>query len=190
MKEAFRSFPEVLIVDATYRTNKLRVPLFVFIVQDGNGGSQVVTYAFVASEQQHVVSQLLATFVQGNPDTANPKVVVVDKDFTEISAIRTTFPDSPAIQPCQFHVKKAFRAAAGQLSKSVGERDQVMSSFDEMVHASTACQYDEAVPEFGRFATPAVLEYFKKNWRSIPEIWVQHICDLGMKRQEFSLNHC
>lgn len=32
MKGAFRSFPEVLIVDATYRTNKLRVPLFVFIM--------------------------------------------------------------------------------------------------------------------------------------------------------------
>lgn len=123
MKEAFRAFSEVLIVDAMYSTNKLRMLLFVFIVQDGNGGSQVVAYAFVPSKQQHVVSQLLAMFVQGNPDTANTKVAVVDKDFTEISAIRTTFPNSPATQLCQFHVKKAFRAAAGQLAKSVEERD-------------------------------------------------------------------
>ncbi|KAH9372864.1 hypothetical protein HPB48_009303 [Haemaphysalis longicornis] len=57
MRQAFRSFPEVLLLDATYRTNKLRMPLFVFVIQDGTGSSQVVAYVFVACEQLHVVSR-------------------------------------------------------------------------------------------------------------------------------------
>ncbi|KAL3208550.1 hypothetical protein MRX96_039011 [Rhipicephalus microplus] len=51
-QQAFKCFPEVVLLDATYRTNKLRMPLFAMVVQDGSGLSHVVAYAFVASEQQ------------------------------------------------------------------------------------------------------------------------------------------
>lgn len=63
MQRAFQAFPEVLLLDATYKTNKLKMPLFVFLVQDGCGNSQVVSYAFVASEQLHNVSAVLDIFV-------------------------------------------------------------------------------------------------------------------------------
>ncbi|KAM7303421.1 uncharacterized protein ISCGN_013379, partial [Ixodes scapularis] len=137
MQQAFDCFPEVLLLDATYRTNKLRMPFFVLMVQDGAGCSHVVAYAFVSSEQQHVVTRLLELFVQENPATANTKVVVVDKDFTEINAVRTTFPSTPAVQLCQFHEFKAFRAAVGQLAKSSDERERLSSCFGEMLHAPT-----------------------------------------------------
>lgn len=64
MHRMFEGYPEVLVLDATYRTNKHRMPLFVFMAEDGAGSSHVVAYAFVASGQQHVVSKLLETFVQ------------------------------------------------------------------------------------------------------------------------------
>ncbi|KAH8019561.1 hypothetical protein HPB51_019988 [Rhipicephalus microplus] len=109
----FEGYPEVLFLDTTYRTNKHRMPLFVFMVEDGAGSSHVVAYTFVASKQQHVVSKLLETFVKENAKTSETNVVIVDKDFTEITAIWETFNSKPAVQLCQFHVMKAFRAAAG-----------------------------------------------------------------------------
>lgn len=177
MQKAFDAFPEVLLLDATYRTNKLRMPLFVFVVEDGAGRSHVVAYAFVASEQQHVVTQLLGIFVKENLATARTSVVVVDKDFTEISAVRETFPSKPAVQLCQFHVTKAFKAAAGQLSKSAQERDRMVSSFNEMLCAPTSQMFEEAHAEFLRYASEEARMYFEKNWAKIPEMWARHLCD-------------
>lgn len=57
-RRAFKAFPEVLVLDATYRTNKVKMPLFVFVVQNGLGISHIVAYAFVSFEQQHVVTRL------------------------------------------------------------------------------------------------------------------------------------
>ena len=37
MQEAFDLFLEVLMIDGTYRVNKLRMPLCIFMVEDSNG---------------------------------------------------------------------------------------------------------------------------------------------------------
>lgn len=50
------NFPEVLLLDATCRTNKIKMPLFVSMVVDGFGISQIVAYCFVANKHQHIVT--------------------------------------------------------------------------------------------------------------------------------------
>ncbi|KAL3191943.1 hypothetical protein MRX96_059446 [Rhipicephalus microplus] len=175
MQQAYKSFPEVVLLDATYRTNKLKMPLFVFVVQDGCGESQVIAYAFVASEQCHHVTEMLNLFVKENPCSENTGVIVVDKDFTEISAIRSAFPSAPSIQLCQFHVMKAFRTAASH------ERDKMVTTFNEMLHAPNSSKFEDAQSEFTRFASKDSIEYLEKNWLSIKNMWVRHICD-----QEFT----
>lgn len=37
MKSAFKSYPEMLLVDATYKLNDLNMPLYVLIIVNGNG---------------------------------------------------------------------------------------------------------------------------------------------------------
>ena len=37
MHKAYASFPEMLFVDATHKLTNLRIPLYVFLVSDGNG---------------------------------------------------------------------------------------------------------------------------------------------------------
>ena len=44
----FQAYPEVLMVDATYKLNDLRLPLFVLLVIDGNGESEVCGLFLVA----------------------------------------------------------------------------------------------------------------------------------------------
>lgn len=187
MRKAFDAFPEVLLLDATSRTNKLRMPLFVFIVEDGAGRSHVVAYAFVASEQQHV-TQLLDIFVKENLATARTSVVV-DKDFTEISAVRETFPSKPAVQLRQFHVTKAFKAAAGQLSKSEQERDRLVISFNEVLCAPTSQMFEEAHDECLRYASEEARMYFEKNWAKIPEMGARHLCDALLTTENNTPNH-
>ena len=42
MKFNFQSYPEVLMVDSTYKLNDLRMPLYLMMIVDGNGQSEVV----------------------------------------------------------------------------------------------------------------------------------------------------
>lgn len=45
MAQFYEKFLEVLLLDGTYRTNNLKMALFVFMVVDGNGKSQPVHIA-------------------------------------------------------------------------------------------------------------------------------------------------
>lgn len=182
MQQAYKSFPEVVLLDATYRTNKLKMPLFVFVVLDGCGECQVIAYAFVASEQCHHITEMLNLFVKENPCSENTGVIVVDKDFSEISAIRSAFPSVPSIQLCQFHVMKAFRTAASHLTRSNEERDKMVTTFNEMLYAPNSSKFEDAQSEFTRFASKESIEYLEKNWLSINNMWVRHICDQEFPR--------
>ena len=42
MRRMYDRFSEILFVDATYKLNDLRMPLYLFLVEDGNGESEVV----------------------------------------------------------------------------------------------------------------------------------------------------
>ena len=42
MKNIFASYPELLLIDATYKLNDLHMPLYVLMVVDGNGESEIV----------------------------------------------------------------------------------------------------------------------------------------------------
>ena len=43
MKFNYQCYPEVLMVDSTYKLNDLRMPLYLMLIVDGNGQSEVVS---------------------------------------------------------------------------------------------------------------------------------------------------
>ena len=42
MKSTFAAFPEVLLIDATYKLTDLRMPVYLMMVVNGNGQSEIV----------------------------------------------------------------------------------------------------------------------------------------------------
>ena len=42
MRSAFEHYPEVILVDSTYKTNNLRMPLYFIISVDDQGQSEIV----------------------------------------------------------------------------------------------------------------------------------------------------
>lgn len=49
MDALFDKLPEVMLIDATYKLNKRRIPLFVVLIVDGNGGSEIACLWFLKS---------------------------------------------------------------------------------------------------------------------------------------------
>ncbi|KAJ8975163.1 hypothetical protein NQ317_011992 [Molorchus minor] len=52
MKSTVNAFPELLCIDATYKLNSIRAPVYLILVEDGNGESVVVAVALLVSEEK------------------------------------------------------------------------------------------------------------------------------------------
>ncbi len=82
MKSTFASYPEVLMVDATYKLNELRIPLYLMIVVDSNGQSEIVGAFLTAIETQEAITKMVQVFKSHNPNWSQTNVIISDKDFT------------------------------------------------------------------------------------------------------------
>ena len=58
MRRMYDCFPELLFVDATYKLNELRMPLYLFIVKDGNGESEIVAMWILVSEDASSIRRM------------------------------------------------------------------------------------------------------------------------------------
>ena len=119
MKEAFTKFPEMLHLDATYRVNATKMPLFTLMVEDGYGCGIPVAHFFVADESAENLESGFAALKKSMGESLLSKnsVVIVDKDFNEIVMVKKFFPAS-AIHLCLFHVFKSFRQETRSFAKS------------------------------------------------------------------------
>ena len=80
MKRMYDCFPELLFVDATYKLNNLRMPLYVFLIEDGNGESEIVATWMVVTEDKVSISQMAKIFKNHNPNWGKTKTIMSDKD--------------------------------------------------------------------------------------------------------------
>ena len=59
MKSAFAAFPEVFMIDATYKLNELWMPVYLMLVIDSNGQSEIVGVFMTASETEEAITKML-----------------------------------------------------------------------------------------------------------------------------------
>lgn len=111
MRLALDKFPEVVLMDITYKINKNKMPVSVIEVMNGEGNGDVVAYAFLANEQKVTLAAMLEAFMEssgGREKFKQTECVLVDKDFSEIGAIHEVMPNA-AIHICSVHVEKNFK---------------------------------------------------------------------------------
>ena len=55
-------FPKMLLVDAKYKLNDLCMPLYPFLVEDGNGESEIVAVWMVVTKDTLSIQQIAQIF--------------------------------------------------------------------------------------------------------------------------------
>ena len=83
MKSSFASYPEVLLIDATYKLNELRMPLYLMIVLDSNGQSEIVATFLTTTETEIAITKMVKAFKTHNSAWTRTTAILSDKDFTE-----------------------------------------------------------------------------------------------------------
>ena len=170
MRRLLDMYPTVLFVDSTYKTNDRSMPLFSVMVVDGDRRGQVAAHALILNEQMETLKTVLHTFrIRNNIDSEvnNLRTVIIDKDFSEIGAIKEVFPNVNIII-CKFHVKQAIDRHVKSFGKNI--KDITMTAIEKMCISSTEEQYNRYVLELEE-SCPAVMPYFRKQWHSCREHW-------------------
>ena len=165
-------FPEVLILDSTYRINTRKMPLSTIMAMDGNGKGRVVAHALLKNERQQTLRHFLHQFKRLNPSVEQTKIFLVDKDFNEMALIKELWPDSD-IFLCLFHVLKTLQLKISSLQITADEKDKLKKLCQEVVYARSEKQYDEAYSNLQKEAPPQFTTYFTENWHNCNDMWAE-----------------
>lgn len=175
MAMLFDKFPELILIDATYKLNKRRIPLFVILIVDGNGESEIACLWFLKSESIECISPMIDAFQELNPSWAKTKVIISDKDMAERTVFSEKF-NGIQLQICLFHALRNFNREITTVKRkiTVQQREQVLELLMKMAYSRSSAEYDKLYQDLLQMKLPMVTEYFNLNWHPIKSEWTLH----------------
>ena len=99
------AFPHVLMIDATYNTNKYNMPLVQVAGMTSTNQSFAVAHAFISSEKVGNYVWVLEKIKDMLVDCMEPRVIVTDRDFALMNACDQIFPNAYKFL-CRFHIQQ------------------------------------------------------------------------------------
>lgn len=173
MKEMFNTYPELVMMDGTYKLNDRRMPLIVMLIVDGNGQSQIAGLCIVKSESDRIFRHMFDEFKAENPKHTEIAVIMSDKGSANVSAFKASFPNAQH-QLCVFHVLQIFSREVTTQKRNLTpqKKDDALKILRQMVYAKTQEDYDEYYQRLRSMNCPQLQAYFDDNWHSIQEQWV------------------
>ncbi|XP_065320007.1 uncharacterized protein LOC135927766 [Gordionus sp. m RMFG-2023] len=172
MRHFVKCYPEVLFIDATYKLNNLGMPLFILMVIDGDGQSQIAALWLVKGETYKCVKTMCDIFGRYNIKD-NIQVIIGDKDFADRQALYESFPKAE-IHICIFHVMRSFKREISTGKRDIAEQDVklVLDILQSLVYAQSQEHYDLLYLKLVNLNLPKVMAYYNNNWHNIKNEWV------------------
>lgn len=175
MREAYQSYPEVVFVDAVYKTQG-KGPLLILAVEDSNGETEVVGFALCAASDDITIRLVLERFVLhvGADAIDRTLTVMTDREMVERGLLRDMFPNATEVI-CMYQVLRAFKRqmTAEKMALSREEKASVMEILQRMCHARDDEAYNELFQKLEQACSASVLAHFVASWHEIRSQWVQ-----------------
>ena len=173
MVRTFRAYPELLLIDATYKLNDLQMPLYVLMVVDGNGESEIICLWLTQCEDKVTLGVLVDEFKKHNENWEFVRCIMSDKDITERDVLTERLPNAKLLI-CLFHTLRNMRheISTDKLGISQAERIMCLEVLSKMAYSKDGDEYNLLHDQLKQCAPKPVLEYFQKNWHGIREQWV------------------
>ncbi|KAD6795600.1 hypothetical protein E3N88_06496 [Mikania micrantha] len=99
----WRSFPHVLMMDATYKTNQYRLPFIQSVGVTSTHQTFGIAHAFVSIERQENYVWVMEMAKSMLNKCMKPRVIITDRDLAVMSACRKVFPEA-AKYLCRWHI--------------------------------------------------------------------------------------
>ncbi|ETI33895.1 hypothetical protein F443_19466, partial [Phytophthora nicotianae P1569] len=155
MRAMLDSFPEVIQLDCTHKTNQYNYQLLSMVAMDQYGQGQPIQYSLLETNSDWNMAKALDHFKRANERWKSVRIVIVDKAMKEIDVIRQKLPKA-RILLCHFHVIKWLHNTIRNSRKfGVYEEEvlvQMRHNINNMTYARTVADYEKYRGEFEHLA--------------------------------------
>jgi hypothetical protein len=162
-----RAYPEVLLLDCTYKTNKYGMPLLDMIGVDATGRSFCIAFAFLSGETEEdyvwALERLKTLYEQCGG--VFPSVILTDRCLAVMNAASVLFPSTTSL--CIWHANKAVLARCQPIFQTVEEWGEFYAFWFSILSSPTEKTYEERLKEFEKKYALTNLEqvgYIKETW--------------------------
>ncbi|CAG8664616.1 9369_t:CDS:1 [Ambispora gerdemannii] len=174
---------EVLMVDATYKTNLYKLPLINAVGVSNIGNAKVLnTYqiamAWVANEQEYTYEWFLRTLKETIYDTffCSPEVFVSDRDQALRKAANSVFPEAKKML-CIWHMlAQNLRTACRKFFDSDKDYDKFLSLVQQVAYAEEMSTVEKAFNEVKQAAMksrdPNYIQNYLEEWKKDAKGWM------------------
>ena len=111
----------ISLIDATYKTTKYDLALFLICVKTNVGYAVVAEFISQCESAQHIL-EALSTLIQWNPQW-NPQFFMCDYTEAELQALESAFPDI-TVYLCDFHREQAWDRWMKKQQHGLTQREQ------------------------------------------------------------------
>ncbi|EAQ90237.1 hypothetical protein CHGG_02172 [Chaetomium globosum CBS 148.51] len=183
-----RAYPELLLLDCTYKTNKHGMPLLDMIGVDATQRSFCVAFAFLSGEAEEdyawALEQLRSLYEQCG--ITPPSVILTDRCLAAMNAASNLFP-SAAILLCLWHANKAVLARCQPKFPEAEEWKEFNEFWHSIIGSPTEDEYAKRLVEFQQRYTPEHLDevgYINATWlnpfkEKLVRAWVDQSSHFG-----------
>lgn len=177
MQDIFSAYPELVCIDATYKLLELRFPVYVMLVEDGNGQSEIAAIFLLMEETESSISCMVNVFKKHNSNWESVRVLMADKDMTERTVFAAGFPQAELLI-CLYHTFRTFRReiVTDKMGITSGQRSSSLEVLQQLAYATSEESYGTIYKCFCETAPKSVVDYFNEQWHPIHRQWV-----MGMK---------
>ncbi|XP_021771779.1 PKS-NRPS hybrid synthetase CHGG_01239-like [Chenopodium quinoa] len=183
--EIFRTYPYVIGMDSTYKTNRYEMPFFEIVGVTPTNQNFLVAYVFMRNEctaSYRWVLQRLRDLIGYNKE---PTVFLSDRELGLCAALREVFPGTSHLL-CRWHIKKDVEARVTAMfkNKKIGAQFK-NGKWKRIMDAATEEDYDATVDTMkDRWASyPAVIKYVERTWichkTKFVTFWTNQVLHLG-----------
>ena len=164
----FFRYPNLVLMDATYKTCKLSLPLFFLVVRTNVGYSVIAEFVIQHEDSQSIAEALGLLRAQWDANQISVGNFMIDCQQSEENAIRGIFPES-VIFLCSFHRLQAWLRWLVNGKNGVSQyKDQCMSILRSLGESKTEDEYTRNLLRlqkshvWSRF--PNLRNYYTQQW--------------------------
>lgn len=108
IKVCMTAYGKMIFVDATYKLLSINAAVYLIIVEDSNGTSEIVAVCILMYKDSHLVTWFSETFKNFNESWSQKKVVMADKDLLKRDIIKTSFLQARVFK-CVIHTSETIQ---------------------------------------------------------------------------------
>ena len=189
MKKIYERYPKILLVDATYKLLELRLPVYLLLVIDGDGLSEIAALFVLADELKSTVENIVKVLRKHNELWTETKVIMSYKDFVVREAFSKCFANA-SLLICLYHTLRSFRREVTRKKMGItsAERLRCLEIIQLIAYSKTTEHYTEKLEMLKNTKLDSVISYFMENWDPIKNRWVFGFKDSHMNLDETTNN--